>query len=112
MTNMPIATSKILSLILLVLGVCLVDSVLTALFAYQVWWSFLSLQYGDGPTVGAWFGISLIVGAIMTSVTTVSDGGNPPTASSIITRSLSRWVFLACALLMAMFAGALAGWAR
>ena len=109
---MTTSTSKILSLILLVLAVCLADAILTGLFAYQVWWSFLSLQYGDGPTIGGWFGISLIVGAIMTSVTTVSDGGSLPTVSSIITRSLSRWVYLAAALILAMFAGALAGWAR
>lgn len=102
---------SIIATILVVLAVCLADAVLAALFATQVWWSFLSAQYGDGPSIGAWFGICLLVIAIMATATrTPSD--EPPSTEQIMTAAISRWAGGTIMLVLAMFTGSLAGWVR
>jgi hypothetical protein len=79
----------------------------------RLWRWFLSAQYGDGPSFGAWFGAAVII-SISTWHPSVKDfeDGSDANLRTCIAASLSTWTILVLTMLLAFAVGSIFGWVR
>lgn len=79
-----------------------------------LWGWFLAAEYGDGPSNGAWFGVSTILGMIVQASTPrkTGDGSQDTTLSSLVGSIATRWATIGLVLVVARFVGAVCGWIR
>ena len=79
----------------------------------KIWSWFVMAEYGTGPSMGAWFGISailtLIISAATSTLQTKTDSGKNYFADMIIS-SISRWLGCFVMLFIVRGTGSVLGW--
>ena len=104
---------QVIGLLLAVIIFTPINALIQAATFSKLWEWFVAGQYGHGPTYSTWYGISLILGTIVSTTivnarVTTKDGDG--TASSIIAIYMGTWIGFAVVLAISWVAGALIGW--
>lgn len=85
-----------------------VSTVVDAFALSRVWRWFLSAQYGGGPSLGAWFGVSVI--AVLLTLH-LPHRKMPDEATALWKRSALQLAWVASVLAVVYAVGAIFGWA-
>ena len=92
-----------------------VTSMIQATVLGKIWAWFAAAEYGSGPSKGAWFGISIILGLIISMSQSRNydiDGDfsyNKYLKHTVI-RWAGQWIGCACLLGLCWFTGSIFGW--
>lgn len=83
-------------------------SLLQAAIIAKLWSWFLYAQYGKGPTLGGWFGISVILNILTRHL--MPQESEDMDLKDIVIITIARWCLLAVTALFALGIGAVFGW--
>lgn len=107
---------KVLGVLTLIAIGTTITSVIQAAVLGRLWIWFVATEYGQGPSMGAWFGISTILGLIVSMALSRDSSKNNTNESldEIVKRMIHRWIgtWLGCVFLLGIcwFTGSLLGW--
>lgn len=107
---------KTLGVLALIAIGSIVTSLIQSAVLSKIWTWFVAFEYGPGPSMGSWFGISTILGLIVSMVLSsmISDDNNDKPLGEVIKKMIARWVglWLGCACLLGIcwITGSILGW--
>jgi hypothetical protein len=86
----------------------LVSSLLTTFALGKLWVWFVAAEYGPGPSMGAWFGISNILGLVLL----FHSRGNSDASETegMMSHTIMRWVICGLGLAFSWCLGSAFGW--
>ncbi len=84
---------------------------LQAWTAHNMWSWFLAAQYGPGPTLGAWFGVTVIV-SLLTRGLKREPATDIGKLGELVSATIESWVFLLGLSALSLGVGAIFGWVQ
>ena len=93
-------------LIVSIIGSALLNSWALA----KLWTWFVAVQYGAGPSFGAWFGLAAIARLVLASHEIPKSDDDDVDATKLVAATLRAWAFTLIAVGLSWIVGAVAGW--
>jgi len=101
---------KPLGILLLIIVAIPASALLETVAARNVWSWFLATQYGPGPTLGAWFGISVTVSILTGRLHGKWTGGDE--LRVLVIATANAWARILLFLVVAYGVGSIFGWVQ
>ena len=89
----------------------LVSALLNSWTMATLWRWFAAVQYGSGPSLGAWFGLAVIARLALQGVPDFQSAADTPW-SKVVKNKVMAWLFVLFTLGVAWCVGAVVGWIR
>jgi hypothetical protein len=109
---------KILGMFVTIAIFSIFTGVIEAAMLSKLWAWFVAAEYGSGPSYGAWFGISMILGTIVQTATPMRSPSGKETddlddlIKKMVGKQIGLWFGCFMSLALAWVTGAAMGWLR
>jgi hypothetical protein len=91
------------------LGAIIIGALVNSWAMSTLWRWFVAVQYGHGPSMGAWFGLAAIA-RLVTTQTRVRDPDRDADWSEIVKAQVSWWLLVLVMVGTAWLVGIVTGW--